>query len=411
MVAILVLQGSCLSKPRVSVKTVPWITTTTTSTFTFTSTPTSRSTLTSASTVTAVATSSSASTWVPHNCNCGCAKEIFNKDVVQASELTVRPDGRCGPQFLNSLNRPGECKSPWACCSVGAWCGSTRLHCQAPGVNHRPGWRRSDNLPNITNASQLRAVPVKYVGCLECNVTLVIAGHLDDLSWLEPLLTDHRIAIYMLPAQDTHIPECIGSSYYANRSTLNFAMPNKGSEAGRYLAYLVQEYERLPSKVLFLHAEVDSWHDRCGGIRAGFSKLEMIQSWVWDRKCIRFLPTYCKSMLGEQSTVNWYNQNAGLFGELGKHIPQPRWTTPCCAQFSVHRDEIRQKSWQFYADLYEHTMSPENKYITGNDIPGHMFEMMWAKIFSSTCPGEDLCAEPLWMSKSLHKPPSCEPQR
>lgn len=342
---------------------------------------------------------------------CGVLRGDFMRDVERQSEGSSRQDGRCGVGYPSSRLAAAECPPVGGygpCCSVGGWCGGTRLHCKDGARNFRPGWQRAGDLPTYSFASELRQVLVKYVGCLDCDVTLVFAGHLDDLTWMEPLLSKFRVAVYMLPAADTAVPECIGTSHFANRSTLNFAMPNKGSEAGRYLAYIVQEYERLPDRVMFLHAEKGSWHDTCGGMNDGTSKLDLIQKWVWDRACIRFVPSYCKHLNADPPSVAWYQKTEPLWSEI--HFPPANWQTPCCAQFGVTREEIITKTWKFYADLYDYIMA-EGAWQEGSDVPGHYYEYMWAKMFDFRCPGTDLCLEPGWLTDLLHKPSSCTPQR
>merc|ERR1719356_1174160 len=96
-------------------------------------------------------------------------------------------------------------------------------------------------------------------------------------------------------------------------------------------------------------------------------------------------------MRNERSSIAWYDQHARtLFKELEGN--ERDWQTPCCTQFAVHRDQIRKRSWEFYANLYDHLMEP-GRYEPAHDVPGHHFEMMWVKFLGSTCPGTQHCLE------------------
>lgn len=303
-----------------------------------------------------------------------------------------RADKRCGGRFRDDFGNSAICY-PWGegqCCSKGHWCGGSRLHCMFGGVNYRPGAERVPpaRMPLKYTASELRHVPVRYVGCSGCRTTLILARVADSLEWLEPLLPTHRIAVFGHPSLSEKVPDCIGEDYYANWSTLNM-VPNAGDQHTRYLAYIIQEYDRLPERMIFLHAEHHGWHDRCGGMMDGGDKVKMIQGWPWDHACIKFFPSYCKHSENEPNVVRWVRAHMHLLTDI--HVPQT-WTSPCCAQFAVHRDQIRSKPWGFYARLYDHAVKPGN-YPVVSEIPGVYFEMLWVLLLGSMCQGLDHCKE------------------
>lgn len=351
---------------------------------------------------------------------CARARERFFAEYMQSmSGATVRKDYKCGPLVKDGNGNAVICdpQSKDSCCSAGGWCGGGRMHCEPKhgGKNYRPGWQRAEDLPEIRSSKELASTPVKYIGCLQCEKAIVVAAYLDVLTWLEPLTLTHRIAVYMLPSADPNVPECIGSTAYASGSTLNTHTPNIACEHGRYLSYIVQEYHHLPEYIMFLHADANSWHDRCGGVRNESMKIRMIEKWEWDHKCIRFLPSYCKHWSNEASAIAWYKEREHtLFQEL-QPLKQD-WQTPCCGQFAVHRDQIRKRPWSFYANLYDHLMEP-GRYQVAHDVPAHYLEMMWVQLLGSMCPDTQHCLEhnglgnPWRHANQPNAPITCNPER
>ena len=82
----------------------------------------------------------------------------------------------------------------------------------------------------------------------------------DDTDWVHIDLPDWQSAIYEI---DTETPHNKSSLDPLTNSTLR-RLRNKGREANAYLAYIVQNYNNLPSTIAFIHSHKDSyptaWH-------------------------------------------------------------------------------------------------------------------------------------------------------
>ncbi|CAN9460803.1 unnamed protein product [Alternaria alternata] len=82
----------------------------------------------------------------------------------------------------------------------------------------------------------------------------------DDTRWVHTDLGDWQSAIYDI---DTETPHNISTLDPLTNSTLR-TLRNKGMEANAYLAYIVQNYDNLPSTIAFIHPHKDgypiAWH-------------------------------------------------------------------------------------------------------------------------------------------------------
>lgn len=125
---------------------------------------------------------------------------------------------------------------------------------------------------------------------------------------------------------------------------------NFGKEASVYLKYIMDYYNSLPTYVVFIHDEQFSWHHQ-GDISKTVLSNEGKQ---------RHYLNFNKVKLGSIHNVGgWWKDMDQWFTRylepyIGPHKKYGDWTVdkPCCAQFVVHRDRIRQLPFEFYENLY-----------------------------------------------------------
>jgi hypothetical protein len=167
---------------------------------------------------------------------------------------------------------------------------------------------------------------------------------------------------------------------------------NKGREANAYLWYILQNYDRLPSTVAFLHPHrlgyPAAWHNDASNYdnvislenlnigfvqRNGYANLRCI----WTPGCPeeiqprRAPPERSNGTSAEHALAeNWPH----LFGS--RVIPDTI-ATPCCAQFAVSRRQIQMRPLSEYKAYHDWLM----KTTLGDDVSGRIFEYLWHIIF------------------------------
>lgn len=137
---------------------------------------------------------------------------------------------------------------------------------------------------------------------------------------------------------------------------------NKGREANVYLTYLVENYDKLPSTIAFVHPHEDgyprAWHTDADGhsnVKSLFSlNIDFVQSNGYaNLRCIatpgcpdgiRPFHEYHdeEDRRAEYAIVDAWEE---LFGN--NDVPKVI-ATPCCAQFAVSRDQVHKRPLEFY---------------------------------------------------------------
>lgn len=170
---------------------------------------------------------------------------------------------------------------------------------------------------------------------------------------------------------------------------------NKGREASAYLKFIVDYYDRLPERTIFLHDEEYSWH-HVGSI------VDLAQESIVQPGSYRNLNSIVLDSIQDMVNCNddeelkwlaqrnisdpqhWWKEitqwfDAYLGPYLGNHQQHGDWTTGHlgCAQILVHRDLIRQHPVEMYRVLYD--------WILSTDLPcsktSRFLEWTWHLIF------------------------------
>lgn len=175
---------------------------------------------------------------------------------------------------------------------------------------------------------------------------------------------------------------------------------NKGHEANVYLSYIIDFYESLPDVVIFMHAHRISWHnndlldfDAALGIR-NLSPAKVISDGYtnlrchWDPGC----PDWIHPSKQEKDD---FKQEEHIIALAWTHLfpgePVPHTLAqPCCAQFALSSQRIRELPRARYSELRDWIYSSElSDYLTGR-----IFEYIWQYLFTaspSACPEPRTC--------------------
>lgn len=210
----------------------------------------------------------------------------------------------------------------------------------------------------------------------------------EDVEWIHKKLPGMRTAIYEV------------DNLFAE-----FRVPrNKGHEAMIYLTYIIDHYDKLPDTIIFIHAHKSAWHnnvlldldapttikrlsdDRVA--RQGYVNLRChhdpgCPDWIHlDRPEVDF----DMEIRPEEKRFSFE-----LFQELFPgHRPPPVLSQPCCAQFAVSGERIRDNP----KSLYEHLRTWLVKTTLEDEDSGRIFEYIWHYLFTRNaeyCPSMNTC--------------------
>lgn len=176
-------------------------------------------------------------------------------------------------------------------------------------------------------AASLRTHGVNRVG----DRVIIVARYKEDSSWVDTYFMDtpHVVITPGLP----------GATY-----TTPF---NKGHEVGPFLHYIIENYDRLPAHMAFVHGHRVSHHtyqlDIVGVLKAvrwGSAKYIPLNVHMYQR---------CDAEKPEFKDIE--NVWPLLFKELAPKMPS-HFLSWCCAQFVVTRAAVRARPKAFYENVY-----------------------------------------------------------
>jgi len=179
----------------------------------------------------------------------------------------------------------------------------------------------------------------------------------EDLSWLNC----------------TDLPKFI---YSKTDSKYRLVGKNKGQEVPCFLSYIVDHYDSLPVKTLFMHGHRISGH-------MDFNADEIIPKLNWDldmffsiNKREWYQEISEDVFLDEGALKVWLGHNWYIFKG---YLPFPEKVKFYSgAQFVVHRDLITQYPKTFWSNLYDWV---QGTYLS-NFITSRIFEYTWHYIFT-----------------------------
>ncbi|KAJ9646774.1 uncharacterized protein PV06_10477 [Exophiala oligosperma] len=219
---------------------------------------------------------------------------------------------------------------------------------------------------------------------------VLVMGHLrnEDVSWVSRDVPGLRTKFYLV-----------------DDDTSGGLPANKGHEAMVYLTYIIDHYDSLPDVVLFFHPHKVAWHnnilldiDTSKTLKL-LSSPHVVRQGYFNTRC--HLDPGCPDWL-HVDRPRWRHDlkhkpeepalTTKLFRELhGADVPVPHAISqPCCAQFAVSGERIRQRPRADYVRYRDWLLS------TGLDdkTSGRLMEYSWQYIFTGNfefCPSQHRC--------------------
>lgn len=211
----------------------------------------------------------------------------------------------------------------------------------------------------------------------------------EDTSWVHSDLQDWQAVIYDIDTQNPHNTSTLDPLTNSTLRTLR----NKGREANAYLAYIVQNYDSLPSTIAFVHAHKAgypaAWHndnaEYSNVISLRTLNLNFVQrNGYANLRCIHIpgCPDEVQPFRDppeDHRTAEHAMPNAWLHLFNETNVPRVLGA-PCCAQFAVSRDQVQKRPLDEYRRFYTWLMeTPLN-----DETSGRVFEYLWHFIFGQT---------------------------
>lgn len=206
----------------------------------------------------------------------------------------------------------------------------------------------------------------------------------DPVDWLENLLADGvHLFIYSLPGDDK---AAALAKKHPGQVSIDDQVPDTSREAGEFLKFVIDAYDKLPERVAFVQGHNGAWHDPPG------DKAQTIVNLLKkDGRQMVHLPGkhMCGSMIIDATRVPkdmWSKYFQEHLGNYPAGWPSG-YSTPCCSQFVTSRDAIRRHPKAFYEGAYGWMTSGEkdNHIKNGDKNPAYhqaqLMEAMWSMIF------------------------------
>jgi hypothetical protein len=208
----------------------------------------------------------------------------------------------------------------------------------------------------------------------------------EDTRWVHADLPDWQSAIYNI---DTETPHNASTLDPLTSSTLR-TLRNKGKEANAYLAYLVQNYNNLPSTIAFVHPHKDgypaAWHtdndEHSNVVSLQSLNIDFVQSNGYaNLRCVQDPGCPHEVMPFRNPPEHHRTTEAampGVWQDLFNNTDVPHiLATPCCAQFAVSSKQVQKRPLEEYRNYYTWLMETPLDDATS----GRAFEYLWHILF------------------------------
>lgn len=191
---------------------------------------------------------------------------------------------------------------------------------------------------------------------------IIVAHYNENLSWINETKFEGEKVIYSKTINDD----------------LNKFIPiNKGQEVPMYLKYIIDYYNDLPDKTLFLHGHFNSPHQDvnskiiCENVNWDFSDFFSVNRRDWYQEVSK------NYQLSKNSFDEWLFNNWEIFdGYLD--FPKNGLFFYSGAQFVVNKSLITQYPLSFYENLYKWILNTDISSV----ITSRIFEYTWHYIFT-----------------------------
>ena len=225
------------------------------------------------------------------------------------------------------------------------------------GGEQAPPPQRSTAAQRAAAAAAVRTHGIARAG----DKVMVIARYKEDSSWVDTYFMDfpHVVITPGLP----------GATYTTPL--------NKGNEAGPFLHYIIENYDRLPAHMAFIHGHRVSHHTYQLDI------VPVMKAVRWG--AMPYLPLNVHMFQKVDAEKPEYADLARvwpvLFKDIAPKVPAELLSW-CCAQFAVTRAAVRARPRAFYEAIYEWINNRDP--VLGNVtsfISSRVLEQTWHMIF------------------------------
>ncbi|OQE35443.1 hypothetical protein PENCOP_c013G01829 [Penicillium coprophilum] len=262
-------------------------------------------------------------------------------------------------------------------------------------------WFRSELPPSFYDSESLLKnpeilAPVEHDDAMEPSSTapvrpkvtpksdrVIVLGKMsyENTDWLEDQLPEWQHAVYLVDDPEADLP----------------VEQNKGKESSAYLQYILDNYDKLPEYMVFLHAHQYSGHvefwEQDNVLTVRRLQLDYLRQ-------VGYLNLRCDWSPGCPDEVQPFRQTAGRTTELAfagawirifnnTNVPEIV-ATPCCAQFAVTKEQVLQRPRSAYESYHYWLMTTE----LDDETSGRVFEYIWHIIFGQDpvfCPAKVQC--------------------
>ena len=173
---------------------------------------------------------------------------------------------------------------------------------------------------------------------------------------------------------------------------------NKGHESTPYLTYIVENYDRLPSTIAFLHSHKNgypqAWHNDNDFYDNALNLRDLNTTHVQNQGYVNLRcndDPGCPVELDLTDRVPNPDRTAELamphvWATIFDDVDMPeRIGVPCCAQFAVSRDQVLTRPLSDYKKYLDFLLDTE----LDDETSGRVFEYLWHIIFGKSaiyCP-------------------------
>lgn len=186
---------------------------------------------------------------------------------------------------------------------------------------------------------------------------VVISHYSEDLQWVKQI--DQSIKVFV---------------YSKTNKDFNYYPINKGNEVNLYLKYIIDNYNNLPDKILFLHGHSNSYHQ-------DHDSVFICNKVNWN--CNNYFSVNRRDYYQEVSPFfnarqyGWVKDNWNQIFSNYLQLPEKIFHY-ACSQFVVDKSHILQYEKKFYENL----LNWINLTPLDNAISGRIFEYTWHYIFT-----------------------------
>ena len=204
----------------------------------------------------------------------------------------------------------------------------------------------------------------------------VIASAADNIGWLLQAAPE----LCLLP----YSPSDAAVRHHAWESA-----PNRGREASIYLRFIIDHYDNLPDRTVFLHGHGESWH----AVR--IAQILRHLNWSLPYANLNYSPyedvwrdfgTDHPDLADYHPLFQQYWDDLWAEG-TGLTSPPSRFRVHCCAQFMVSRDLLLRRSKAWYQKALTWVQEGDDRFANDTSNAGPdaraavMFEFTWEYIF------------------------------